>query len=285
MHAILRWLLILGCFLGVVAHMAHAESQKKLASAEARRHLTRGNKLYNIRSFDQAIEEYKAGALVEEAPVFDYNLGQCFRQLGKYQEAIWHYERFLNRGDPQGEVLDAVNGFLAQMKSELDKKAMTQKPTEPGPGPSNPSQELQPSPITPHAAQPLPENSVAETARSPWSTTRRIALGVGAVGVVGLAAGVVFGVQTQGFKDDAAQLCSTNSCADADRANTLTERATRRATLANVSFGVGAGMIVGAAILWYVGGPSTASSASRRDSAVTPHLTPDFVGVAYDGRF
>jgi hypothetical protein len=100
----------------------------------------RGNRLYGIRSFDQAIEEYKAGVLVEAAPVFDYNLGQCFRQLGKYQEAIWHdelwhYERFITRGDPQGEVLDVVNGFLAQMKSELDKKAMPQKPTGPGPGP------------------------------------------------------------------------------------------------------------------------------------------------------
>jgi len=131
--------------------MAHADPFTKPASAEARSHLVRGNKLYGIRSFDEAVEEYKAGALVEAAPIFDYNLGQCFRQLGKYQEAIWHYERFITRGDPQGEVLDAVNGFLAQMKSELDKKAMTQKPIEPGPGHSNPPQELQSSPILPPA--------------------------------------------------------------------------------------------------------------------------------------
>jgi tetratricopeptide (TPR) repeat protein len=199
MHAILRWLLILGCFLGIAAHMAHADSRKKLTSAEARRHLVQGNKLYNIRSFDQAIEEYRAGALAEEAPVFDYNLGQCFRQLGKYQEAIWHYERFLNLGDPQGEVLDAVNDFLTQMKSELDRKAMTQKPTEAGPGPSH-TQELQPSAITPHATQRPQENSVANGPRSLWSTTRRIALGIGAAGVVGLATGVVFGIQAKDLR-------------------------------------------------------------------------------------
>jgi tetratricopeptide (TPR) repeat protein len=279
MHAILRWLLILGCFLGVVAHTAHADPLAKPASAQARSHLVRGNKLYGIRSFDQAVDEYKAGALVEAAPIFDYNLGLCYRQLGKYQESIWHYERFIARGDPQGEVLDAVNGFLAQMKSELDKKPMTLKPTQPGP--SSPSQELQPSPIPPQPTQPPSVNSAAEGARSRWSTTRRIALGVGATGVVSLEVGVVFGVQRQMFKDDAAQLCPANPCADDDKANVLADRAARRATLANISFGVGAGMIVGAAILWYVGAPSTATSPSRIDSAIIPHLTHAFAGVTY----
>jgi hypothetical protein len=121
------------------APAARANPLAKPAAAEARNHLVLGNKLYGVRSFDEAAAEYKAGALVEPAPVFDYNLGQCFRQLGKYQEAIWHYERFLTRGNPQGELLDAVNGFIAQMKSELEKRAMTQKPTEPAPSPAAPA--------------------------------------------------------------------------------------------------------------------------------------------------
>jgi hypothetical protein len=49
----------------------------------AREHLIRGNRLYNTRAFDAAIEAYKAGALAEPAPVFDYNLGQTYRQLGR----------------------------------------------------------------------------------------------------------------------------------------------------------------------------------------------------------
>ena len=265
---------------------AHADPLSKPASAEARNHLTLGNRLYGVRSFDEAAAEYKAGALIEPAPVFDYNLGQCFRQLGKYQEAIWHYERFITHGNPQGELLDAVNGFLTQMKSELDKKAMTQRPTEPGP--TGPSEKLQPAPITLHAAQPPAENSGAETGRSRWTTTRRIALGAATIGVVGLAAGVAFGVQTQGFKDDASRLCPTTSCADADKAsnaNALADRAARRATLANVSFGVGTGMIVGAAILWYAGGPSAAGSPSRSNTAIIPNFTPTLASVTYHGSF
>src|ERR1041385_5826762 len=115
------------------AEEVQADPLARPGSPEARGHLIRGNRLYGVRSFEEAAAEYKAGAVIEPAPVFDYNLGQCFRQLGKYQDAIWHYERFLSRGNPQGELLDAVKGFIAQMKAELDRKAMTQPPTDPEP--------------------------------------------------------------------------------------------------------------------------------------------------------
>jgi hypothetical protein len=124
----------IGCLRGPFAMpSAHAGPLEKPTLTEARNHLVLGNKLYNVRSFDEAVAEYKAGALVESAPVFDYNLGQCYRLTGKYQEAIWHYERFLARGKPEGKLLDSVTDFLSQMRSELDKKAMTQTPTEPAP--------------------------------------------------------------------------------------------------------------------------------------------------------
>ena len=118
-----------------IAVPAHADPLARPASPAARDHLIHGNRLYGIRSFEDAVAEYRAGALIEPAPVFDYNLGQCFRQLGKYPEAIWHYERFLSRGNPQRELLDAVHRFLAQMKAELDKTAMAQTPPEPAPPP------------------------------------------------------------------------------------------------------------------------------------------------------
>lgn len=119
-----------------IAAAAQADPLARPASPEARAHLIHGNRLYGVRSFEEAVAEYRAGVLSEPAAVFDYNLGQCFRHLGKYQEAIWHYERFLSRGNPQGELLDAVHGFITQMNAELDKKAMTRTPAEPAPPPS-----------------------------------------------------------------------------------------------------------------------------------------------------
>lgn len=64
-----------------------------------------------MREFDGAVKEYKAGALIESAAIFDYNLGQCYRQLGKYADAIWHYERCLRSGiGTQEEAASIQNG-------------------------------------------------------------------------------------------------------------------------------------------------------------------------------
>jgi tetratricopeptide (TPR) repeat protein len=88
------WVWSVAALLGLlfIASAARADPFAKPATPEAREHLTRGNRLYGVRSFEEAIAEYKAGALVEPAPVFDYNLGQCFRQLRRYREALWYYE-------------------------------------------------------------------------------------------------------------------------------------------------------------------------------------------------
>lgn len=130
-----RWLVALLCFL-VLCISASAYAGDPLArptSREARDHLHRGNKLYNVGSFEEAITEYKAGSLIEPAPVFDYNLGQAHRQLGRYREALWHYDRFLHRGQPAGELRDAVIAFMAEMRAHLEKQAQRMPPTVPAP--------------------------------------------------------------------------------------------------------------------------------------------------------
>ncbi len=139
--SIIRWIFACSFVMGLVmVDSAFAEEPlAKPKDASAREHLSQGNRLYRLREFEKAIDEYKAGALREDANVFAYNLGQCFRQLGKYEEAIWHYERFLSRAQPTGEVKVAIEDFVKQMKAELEKKAMTQKPIEPAPDVANPA--------------------------------------------------------------------------------------------------------------------------------------------------
>jgi len=173
---VLRWSLVCWFVLSV-ARITGAWADDPLAkpkSAVAREHLSEGNKHYRVREFDKAIEEYKAGALSEDAPVFLYNLGQCYRQLGKYEDAIWHYERFLSRAQPTGEMKQTVEEFVRQMKDELQKKAMTQPPVEPAPEPKAP-----PAPIEepkPTATQPA--------AVDPWYADP-VGWGLTGAGVVG----------------------------------------------------------------------------------------------------
>lgn len=130
------------CLLLLLGISSADDSLAKPTDAIAREHISKGNKLYQLGEFAQAVEEYKAGALAQDAPVFYFNLGQCYRQLGAYKEAIWQYERFLARGKPTGKVKEAVEAFLVQMKSELEQKAKTQPPLEAAPE-SLPSQPVQ----------------------------------------------------------------------------------------------------------------------------------------------
>jgi tetratricopeptide (TPR) repeat protein len=140
MYPMVRWGLVVTCLVALGGVATAGNPLARPAKTEARDHLDRGNRLYNTRSFEAAIEEFKAGALVESAPVFDYNLGQAYRQLGKYKDAIWHYNRFLNYGQPTGELLDAVQAFLKEMHAQLENRAQSMPPTEPAAGPEPPPQ-------------------------------------------------------------------------------------------------------------------------------------------------
>jgi tetratricopeptide (TPR) repeat protein len=143
--------LLIVSLIAALATTARADPLGKPNNALAREHLATGNRFYRVREFEKAVEEYKAGAVKEDAPVFYYNLGQCYRQLGRYEDAIWHYERFLDRGKPTGNLEASVRKFIAQMKAELERAAMKQPPVEPAPPPASSPPE-RPGPLSAAAA-------------------------------------------------------------------------------------------------------------------------------------
>src|SRR5262245_21764856 len=150
----------------------------KPADAKAADHLAQGNRHYRVREFDKAIEEFKAGALIEDAPVFLYNLGQSYRQLGRYEDAIWHYERFVSRTKPTGKLKEAIDGFLAEMRAELA-KSPAPPPAEGAPPAPTGGEATAPPPAV---VRPVPTDERSE--RPGMSTRRKIAIGVAAGGLV-----------------------------------------------------------------------------------------------------
>jgi tetratricopeptide (TPR) repeat protein len=245
MRSIALLLVSLVWFVWLDGATASADPLARPASADARQHLDLGNKLYAVRSFDEAAAEYKAGALIEAAPVFDYNLGQCFRQLGKSQEALWHYERFLTRGNPQGELLDAVNGFIAQLKAGLAKPT-AEPPAAPGSRPAPAPATSIPSAASSPASAPAsaPPAQIAPAADRPAEPWYRDGLGWGltGAGVAGIAAGGLLLLDARGLDDDAdANLDQRNSKQQHDKASS-------RRLAGEIAGAGGAGLLVAGVI-------------------------------------
>jgi len=185
--------------LAIGARLAVADDEiAKPTTVVARDRVTAGNRLYRVRQFEKALEEYKAGALKEDAPVFYYNLGQCYRQLGRFEEAIWHYQRFLNRANPLPEKYkQAVEDFISDMKAELDKKVMTRPPTDAAPGSTMFPNRPAPNESISHVA------SVLDRAESePWYADG-LGWGLTGSGVVGSGVSMWLLLDAAGLDDDA----------------------------------------------------------------------------------
>jgi hypothetical protein len=113
--------------------------------------------------------------------------------------------------------------------------------------------ELEPSVQIPVAAEPAGPS--AETPSS-FTSRRKVALAIGAVGVGLVAGGVALGISSRNLEDDAFGLCPDASapCDDAVRANALLDRGNQRALYANVAYAAGGAAVIGAIVLWLTGG-------------------------------
>src|SRR4249919_3586348 len=111
---IARLLLLLTFVFGV--GVAHADDPGTRA---ARRHFERGQKLFALGRFDEALEEYQTAFDAKPLPGFLYNIGQCYRNLGDYDQAIFSFKKYLDL-EPDATNKDAVEELIEQLE---DKKA------------------------------------------------------------------------------------------------------------------------------------------------------------------
>jgi hypothetical protein len=110
--------------------------------------------------------------------------------------------------------------------------------------------------------------------------TRKLALGVAALGAASLAGGVVLGVRAHDLAGQADGVCPGSVCNDPG-ALAANRDARNTATVADALLIGGGAAIAGAAVLWFVGAPTAPS----RDVVATPVVTPSSVGFAVSGRF
>ena len=112
------FLFVIVCFAVVVPTVRPAYADDP-ATRAARRHYERGEKLFALGKFDDALEEYQTAFDAKPLPGFLYNIGQCYRNLGDYDQAIFSFKKYLKL-DPDAQNKEAVEQLITDLE---DKKA------------------------------------------------------------------------------------------------------------------------------------------------------------------
>ena len=118
---------------------AHAEDK---ATRAAKRHFKKGEKLFALGRFDEALLAYEAAFEAKPLPGFLFNIGQCHRNLGDYDAAIFSFRKYLKLS-PDAENREAVLEYIdeleaAKARDEEAKRRRMLVEAEPEPGPERP---------------------------------------------------------------------------------------------------------------------------------------------------
>lgn len=138
-------LLLSLCFtLLALVRVAHAEDPAERA---ARRHYERGQKLFNLQKFDEALEQYQKAFDAKPIPDFLFNIGQCQRNLGDYEAAIFSFKRYLKL-DPETDNREKVESLIEELEEKVDEanaERMRLGKRKRTPDPEEPEQPEQPA--------------------------------------------------------------------------------------------------------------------------------------------
>jgi tetratricopeptide (TPR) repeat protein len=97
------------------ASVARADSED--ATVTARRHFERAEKLFALGRFEAALTEYEAAFEARPLPGFLFNIGQCHRNLGNHDAAIFSFRKYL-RLSPDAENREDVLELIAKLETE-----------------------------------------------------------------------------------------------------------------------------------------------------------------------
>jgi tetratricopeptide (TPR) repeat protein len=119
MTSIPRTIIAVGLLLLAFVRAAHADDPSERA---AKRHYDRGQKLFALQKFDEALEQYQKAYDANPIPDFLFNIGQCHRNLSDYDAAIFSFKRYLKlapEADNREQVEELIEE-LEQKKAEAD---------------------------------------------------------------------------------------------------------------------------------------------------------------------
>ena len=156
------------------AGTAHAATPRERRASRAA--FEQAQKHYAAERYAEALDGYSEAHRLMPMPAFIFNMAQCQRLMGKHEEALALYERFLEE-EPKAANREMVEGFIQDMATAIAAAAPPPPVLTPAPTVSE-SDELA-------ALQTPPPGDVRPIHEQWWFWT-----GVGAVVVGGVVTGV-----------------------------------------------------------------------------------------------
>jgi serine/threonine-protein kinase len=136
------------------------------------------------------------------------------------------------------------------------------------------------TPSAPFNDSKLPPSEPVQGKPAGMSTQQTLGIIVAGVGVAGIGVGSYFGVRAIQKNSDAESDCPNSGLCNTQNGVDLTEQAKDNATIANVGFGVGLGLVAAGAILYFTGGSKEGDRV-----AFVPSVAPGAAGANLVGRF
>jgi tetratricopeptide (TPR) repeat protein len=88
---------------------------------EAKAHFEEAEKNYRLGRFDEALSGYSRAYELMAAPDFLFNIGQCHRNLGDLEKAVFYFEQYV-RDVPSPDEKARVELLIADLRREIDRK-------------------------------------------------------------------------------------------------------------------------------------------------------------------
>jgi tetratricopeptide (TPR) repeat protein len=108
--------------LGAAAPRGHADPKdaEDPAQAKAKKLYREGEKLFALGKFAPALVKYEAAFEAKPLPAFLFNIGQCHRNMGNYDQAIFSFRKYLKL-QPEAVNREAVLDYIDELEREKQK--------------------------------------------------------------------------------------------------------------------------------------------------------------------
>lgn len=118
-HLLLSLSLFLAAPSWVQAQEKSTEEQSREKAKEA---FKKAEAFYKTGDYEKALEGYKESYLLSQEPVLLYNMAQCYRLLGKSEDALRAYKNFLKDSPANAKFVKEAKKFVKDLEEVVKKQ-------------------------------------------------------------------------------------------------------------------------------------------------------------------